>query len=176
MVNENTSSNITNNTKIGENIEEKDSNILILDKSKDENKDDTTISKTNDEDTIKKENNANSDIVGKWNTIKVMDMSSNIEYDNLKNLYGSSYLEFGSYLQLNDDGTFTDGIQPVTDGSESKTGKYEILRDYNKKGDCYIELTYSDGRKQMIQKVYLDETENQYLTFNSNNMYYELKK
>ena len=189
MVNENTSNNMTENTKKEEKTEkkeEKDSNISTTDKSENKKTDDTntsvnstqntTVSKTNDNDATKKETNVNSDLVGKWNTVKVKDMSSNMDYDNLKELYGSSYLEYGSYLQLNSDGTFIDGIQPITDGSESKTGKYEVLRDYNKKGDCYIDLTYSDGRKQMIQKVYLDETENQYLTFDSNNMYYELKK
>jgi len=117
-----------------------------------------------------------SEIIGKWNTQKVSDLKANETYDNLKDLYGSSYLEFGSYLQLNDDGTFVDAINPVTDGSTSTEGKYKILRSYNKLGDCYVELTYSDGRTEMLQRVYYDNTETPYLTFNSGDLSYILKK
>lgn len=117
-----------------------------------------------------------SEIIGKWNTQKVSDLKANETYDNLKDLYGSSYLEFGSYLQLNDDGTFVDAINPVTNGSTSTEGKYKILRSYNKLGDCYVELTYSDGRTEMLQRVYYDNTETPYLTFNSGDLSYILKK
>ena len=117
-----------------------------------------------------------SEIIGKWNTQKVSDLKANETYDNLKDLYGSSYLEFGSYLQLNADGTFVDAIQPVTNGSTSTEGKYKILRSYNKLGDCYVELTYSDGRTEMLQRVYYDNTETPYLTFNSGDLSYILKK
>lgn len=117
-----------------------------------------------------------SEIIGKWNTQKVSDLKANETYDNLKDLYGSSYLEFGSYLQLNDDGTFVNAINPVTDGSTSTEGKYKILRSYNKLGDCYVELTYSDGRTEMLQRVYYDNTETPYLTFNSGDLSYILKK
>ena len=117
-----------------------------------------------------------SEIIGNWNTQKVSDLKANETYDNLKDLYGSSYLEFGSYLQLNDDGTFVDAINPVTNGSTSTEGKYKILRSYNKLGDCYVELTYSDGRTEMLQRVYYDNTETPYLTFNSGDLSYILKK
>ena len=117
-----------------------------------------------------------SEIIGKWNTQKVSDLKANETYDNLKDLYGSSYLEFGSYLQLNADGTFVDAIQPVTNGSTSTEGKYKILRSYNKLADCYVELTYSDGRTEMLQRVYYDNTETPYLTFNSGDLSYILKK
>ena len=124
-----------------------------------------------------------SEIIGKWNTQKVSDLKANETYDNLKDLYGSSYLEFGSYLQLNDDGTFVDAINPVTDGSTSTVKQQinnyilnKILRSYNKLGDCYVELTYSDGRTEMLQRVYYDNTETPYLTFNSGDLSYILKK
>lgn len=117
-----------------------------------------------------------SEIIGKWNTQEVSDLKANETYNNLKDLYGSSYLEFGSYLQFNNDGTFVDAINPVTDGSTSTEGKYEILRSYNKLGDCYVELTYSDGRTEMLQRVYYDNTETPYLTFNSGDLSYILKK
>ena len=134
---------------------------------------DTTSSSSN---AITSSETEDSEIIGKWNTQKVSDLKANETYDNLKDLYGSSYLEFGSYLQLNDDGTFVDAIQPVTNGSTSAEGKYKILRSYNKLGDCYVELTYSDGRTEMLQRVYYDNTETPYLTFNSGDLSYILKK
>ena len=134
---------------------------------------DTTSSSSN---AITSSETEDSEIIGKWNTQKVSDLKANETYDNLKDLYGSSYLEFGSYLQLNDDGTFVDAINPVTDGSTSTEGKYKILRSYNKLGDCYVELTYSDGRTEMLQRVYYDNTETPYLTFNSGDLSYILKK
>ena len=134
---------------------------------------DTTSSSSN---AITSSETEDSEIIGKWNTQKVSDLKANETYDNLKDLYGSSYLEFGSYLQLNDDGTFVDAINPVTDGSTSTEGKYKILRSYNKLGDCYVELTYSDGRTEMLQRVYYDNTGTPYLTFNSGDLSYILKK
>jgi hypothetical protein len=42
-------------------------------------------------------------------------------------------------------------------------GTYEVKRDYNKPGDCYVFLTYSDGSKAKLQRVILDDSDTYYL-------------
>ena len=108
-------------------------------------------------------NNNKEELIGKWNTCKVIDSTDGTETTNMRNIFGSSYAEFGSYLELKEDGSFLDAIQPVTDGSTSVEGSYTIAFDYYKIGDCYIFLNYSDGRKNTLQRVYYDESNTPYL-------------
>ena len=109
----------------------------------------------------------NDDFIGKWNAIKAVDVKTGEETINLRDVFGSSYGEFGSYLELNEDGTFVDAIVPITDGSKSNTGKYTIERDYYKVGDTYIFLTYSDGNKDTLQRINLDDNGEPYLVLDT---------
>ena len=124
------------------------------------------------------DNNTSSDddIVGKWYTKSINDMQSGEKYDNLVDFFGTSYLHYGSYLELKKDNTFIDSISPVVENSKSVEGTYKILKDYYKIGDCYVELKYSDGRKLTLQRILLDETGTLYLTFDIDNFSYYLKK
>ena len=106
-----------------------------------------TVINTNDN----KENN--SDIVGTWNTYQAVDSETAEKTDDLTSIFGSSFTSYGSYLKLNEDGTFLDSIYPVTTGETSVTGTYTVEKDYYTLGDCYVFLKYSDGRTLTIQQV-----------------------
>lgn len=112
-------------------------------------------------------NNKTEEFIGKWNTVSAVNAQTGKETKNLRDLFGSSYEQFGSYLKLNKDGTFIDAIVPITDGSKSNTGKYTIKKDYLKKGDTYIILSYKDGNKKKLQKVSLDDTNTTYLVLDN---------
>ena len=169
---ENTKNNMTeqSNTLSKDNKVEQE-NTSNSSTKKDEN---TNISNSNKVD----ENTTSSDdeLIGKWNTVKVIDMQSGKSYDNLAQFFGTSYISYGSSLELKKDGSFIDAVSPVVENTQSTEGTYEILRNYYKNGDCYVELKYSDGKTLMIQRVTYDETGNWYLTFNRDNISYELKK
>lgn len=115
-------------------------------------------------------------MLGTWNTVSVMDMSTAETYKNLKDIFGTSYITYGSYLKLNADKTFEDFTFPVTTGKTSTSGTYEILRNYYKMGDCYVQLKYSNGETITAQRVFRDNTNTAYLTFNRDNLSYDLKK
>ena len=93
------------------------------------------------------------DIVGTWRTYQAIDSETAEKIDNLTTIFGTSYISYGSYLELNEDGTFLDCIYPITTDETSITGTYTIEKDYFKLGDCYIFLKYSDGRTLTIQQV-----------------------
>lgn len=95
--------------------------------------------------------------IGKWNTYQVTDFATGETTDNLRLVFGSSYSAYGSYFELKEDGTFKDGIDPVGNGEYATDGTYEIQENYYKAGDCYIFLTYSDGTKRQIQRIYKDD-------------------
>lgn len=101
--------------------------------------------------TVDEAESNNDDIVGKWKTYSVKDSKGNEV--SLMSFFGSSG-KYGSYLQLNEDGTFLDSIYPIMDERESNKGTYEILRDYLKIGDCYVELHYDDGKIKKFQRIY----------------------
>ena len=111
-----------------------------------------TITNTNND---SKENN--SDIVGTWNTYQAIDSQTAEKIDDLTEIFGSSYRTYGSFLKLNNDGTFLDSIYPVTTGETSTNGTYTIEKDYYKLGDCYIFLNYSDGRTVTVKRVYYED-------------------
>lgn len=115
-------------------------------------------------------------MVGTWNTVSVMDMSTAETYTNLKDIFGTSYITYGSYLKLNADKTFEDFTYPVTNSKTPTSGTYEILRNYYKMGDCYVQLKYSNGETITAQRVFRDNTNTAYLTFNRDNLSYDLKK
>ena len=129
------------------NSEEKNTNTL-------NNSQNTTIDANN---TITNTNNDskenNSDIVGTWNTYQAIDSQTAEKIDDLTTIFGSSYTSYGSYLKLNEDGTFLDSIYPITSGETSTTGTYTVEKDYYELGDCYVFLKYSDGRTVTIQQV-----------------------
>lgn len=107
--------------------------------------------------------NINDEIIGKWNTVSAVNSETGEKTESLQDVFGSSYLQFGSYLELKEDGTFVDAIQPITNGSRSNTGKYTVKRDYNKQGDYYVFLSYTDGNEEKLQKVILDDSNTSYL-------------
>lgn len=103
------------------------------------------------------------DIVGKWNAISAVDVSSGEKVTNLRDIFGSSYSQYGSFLELKDDGTFVDAIEPITKENKSTSGKYEIKKNYNKPGDCYVFLNYDDKTEAKLQRVILDDSNTYYL-------------
>ncbi len=110
-----------------------------------------------------KEDDSLDEMVGKWNTISAVSVETGEKVENLREIFGSSYASYGSYLEIKSDGTFVDAIKPITDGSKASMGTYEVKRDYNKPGDCYVFLTYSDGSKAKLQRVILDDSDTYYL-------------
>ena len=116
-----------------------------------------------DNDLEDNKDNLSDDIIGKWDTVSAVNSEDGKETNNLKDVFGSSYSQYGSYLELKEDGTFIDAIQPISNGSRSTTGKYTIEKNYNKPGDCYVFLSYSDGTEDKLQRVVLDESNTYYL-------------
>ena len=106
---------------------------------------------------------SNDEIIGKWNAVSAVNSETGEKIENLRDIFGSSYSQYGSYIELKSDGTFTDAIKPITNGSKSTTGTYEIKKDYNKQGDFYVFLTYSDGTEAKLQRVIIDESNTFYL-------------
>ncbi len=109
------------------------------------------------------ENISSDDIIGRWDSVMALNSEDATETTNLRDVFGSSYSEYGSYMEFKDDGTFVDRIQPITNGSQADSGTYKIEKNYNKPGDCYVFLTYSDGRNSKLQKVILDDSDVSYL-------------
>ena len=100
---------------------------------------------------------SNEDIIGVWNTFQLIDVENGEIIQNLSNVLGTAYIQYGSYLKLNEDGTFLDAIYPVTSGEFSTEGTYTIAKDYYKVGDCYVFLNYSDGRTKTFMRIYYED-------------------
>ena len=119
----------------------------------------------------------NSDIIGKWNTYEMID-SKTAKVLEPREVFGSGYVGI-SYLELKEDGTFKDFISPISSSEFIDEGKYEIKRNYNRNGDCYVILNYLDGRSLTLQKEYLlsDNIPSLVVPLNSKGDYeYHLKK
>lgn len=119
----------------------------------------------------------NSDIIGKWNTYEMID-SKTAKVLEPREGFGSGYGGI-SYLELKEDGTFKDFISPISSSEFIDEGKYEIKRNYNRNGDCYVILNYFDGRSLTLQKEYLssDNISSLVVPLNSKGDYeYHLKK
>ena len=119
----------------------------------------------------------NSDIIGKWNTYEMID-SKTAKVLEPREVFGSGYGGI-SYLELKEDGTFKDFISPISPSEFIDEGKYEIKRNYNRNGDCYVILNYLDGRSLTLQKEYLssDNIPSLVVPLNSKGDYeYHLKK
>ena len=99
----------------------------------------------------------NEDIIGVWNTFQLIDAENGEVIQNLSNVLGTAYIQYGSYLELKEDGTFLDAIYPVTSGELSTEGTYTIAKDYYKIGDCYVFLNYSDGRTKTFMVIYYED-------------------
>ena len=95
----------------------------------------------------------NSDIIGKWNTYEMID-SKTAKVLEPREVFGSGYGGI-SYLELKEDGTFKDFISTISSSEFIDEGKYEVKRNYNRNGDCYVILNYLDGRSLTLQKEYL---------------------
>ena len=157
-------------------------NIKYLDMNTDLDNDSSSTNNTDNYSKKEAENNNTTvksndeDIVGKWNTNRAVNSEGQTE--NLADVFGTSYIQFGSYLELNEDGTFLDAIYPVTDGSNSVKGTYEIKKNYKKLGDLYIILNYEDGRTKILQKVYYEDNVESLSTEYTNDQEYQfdLKK
>ncbi len=123
-------------------------------------------SKVKENDSIEEEDDKKKlldEIIGRWDSVKAVNSEDATEVNNLRDVFGSSYSQYGSYIEFNDDGTFVDKIVPITDGSKSNAGTYKVERDYNKPGDLYIFLTYDDGSEGKLEKVILDDSNVSYL-------------
>lgn len=119
----------------------------------------------------------NSDIIGKWNTYEMID-SKTAKVLEPREVFGSGYGGI-SYLELKEDGTFKDFILPISSSEFIDEGKYEVKRNYNRNGDCYVILNYLDGRSLTLQKEYLssDNIPSLVVPLNSKGDYeYHLKK
>lgn len=119
----------------------------------------------------------NSDIIGKWNTYEMID-SKTAKVLEPREVFGSGYGGI-SYLELKEYGTFKDFISPISSSEFIDEGKYEIKRNYNRNGDCYVILNYLDGRSLTLQKEYLssDNIPSLVVPLNSKGDYeYHLKK
>ena len=119
----------------------------------------------------------NSDIIGKWNTYEMID-SKTAKVLEPREVFGSGYGGI-SYLELKEDRTFKDFISPISSSEFIDEGKYEIKRNYNRNGDCYVILNYLDGRSLTLQKEYLssDNIPSLVVPLNSKGDYeYHLKK
>lgn len=119
----------------------------------------------------------NSDIIGKWNTYEMID-SKTAKVLEPREVFESGYGGI-SYLELKEDGTFKDFISPISSSEFIDEGKYEIKRNYNRNGDCYVILNYLDGRSLTLQKEYLssDNIPSLVVPLNSKGDYeYHLKK
>lgn len=103
------------------------------------------------------QNTENSDLIGSWNTVSAVDTSTWNYIDNLTEVFGSSYLTYGSSLTLNSDGTFIDSIYPTTSGEASTKGTYTINKSYYVPGDRVVILNYSDGKQKLFKVIYQEE-------------------
>ena len=103
------------------------------------------------------QNTENSDLIGTWNTVSAVNTSTWNYTDNLTEVFGSSYITYGSSLKLNSDGSFIDSIYPITSGEESTTGTYTINKSYYVSGDRVIILNYSDGKQKIFKVIYEKE-------------------
>lgn len=117
-------------------------------------------------------------IVGKWNTTFAVNANDAKKETNLKNIFGSSYSQYGSYIEFKEDGTFLEAIYPITKGDKSHYGTYEVINNYYKEGDCFIILKYDDNRELKLQKAKLDDTDTIYLVVDDiiNDYQFALKK
>lgn len=106
---------------------------------------------------ITEDEEKNKDIIGVWNTYQLIDSETGEVIQNLSNVLGTAYIQYGSYLKLNEDGTFLDAIEPVTSGELSTEGTYTIEKNYYKEGDCYVFLNYSDGRTKTFMIIYYED-------------------
>ena len=119
----------------------------------------------------------NSDLIGKWNTYEMID-SKTAKALEPREVFGSGYGGI-SYLELKEDGTFKDFISPISSSEFIDEGKYEVQRNYNRYGDCYVILNYLDGRSLKLQKVYFSNDNNPSLVISANgegDYEYHLKK
>lgn len=107
--------------------------------------------------------NEEDEIIGKWNTISAVNSDTGEKVENLRDIFGSSYSQYGSYFEFREDNTFIDALEPITNGNKATTGTYEVKKNYNRPGDCYIFLTYSDGTESKLEKVILDDSNTSYL-------------
>lgn len=82
------------------------------------------------------------EISGKWKADIIVDSELN-EVDGTL-LYGSSYLHYGAFLTLNEDGTFTEAIG-ITTGDESTYGTYTY------DGGHQITLLYANDKTTVCE-------------------------
>lgn len=103
-----------------------------------------------------KDNKPIESITGKWNTYRIINRETG-EEENFMNVFGSSYREYGSYIEIKDDNTFLDCTSPIQ-SSESPVGtKYLLTKDTEVDEDKYlgIELNYSDKSLINTHIIYL---------------------
>lgn len=88
--------------------------------------------------------------VGIWNTEYAFTLEGT-EVD-LYTLFGTGYINYGSKLILNEDGTFKDMIQPIQSNEFSNTGRWECYEnmDVSDMIRAEIVLKYDDGREEHL--------------------------
>lgn len=92
-------------------------------------------------------------LTGDWEFKNVTDKNRK-EISSME-VFGSSGVN--GYFTFLENGRF---INNLTGGNSSEfinEGKYEVKRNYNKYGDCYMILNYIDGRSLTFQRVYFSD-------------------
>ena len=121
-----------------------------------------------DENKIKYTKEDEKKFAGRWNNFKAISKETNEEVP-LGDIFGSSVGQFGSYIELDEDGSFKECITPITEGLEDITGTYALRENSTGKFQMYLE--YNDGR---LEKLDIEQTSNTScnLILNSNNYDY----
>lgn len=158
--------NLTANKKVenlNEEISSLESKIEELKKTEKENDFDNISIDSNSSQVIDEKLNiteneeSNEDVIGVWNTYQLIKAEDGEIIQNLSNVLGTAYIQYGSYLKLNEDGTFLDAIYSVTSGELSTEGTYTVAKDYYRVGDCYVFLNYLDGRTKTFMRIYYED-------------------
>lgn len=103
-----------------------------------------------------KDNKSIDNITGKWNTYRIINRETG-EEENFMNVFGSSYREYGSYIEIKEDNTFLDCTSPIQ-SSESPVGTdYSLTKNSESDDNKYlgVELNYSDKSSIDTHIVYL---------------------
>ena len=103
-----------------------------------------------------KDKNTIENATGKWNTYRIINRETG-EEENFMNVFGSSYREYGSYIEIKDDNTFLDCTSPIQ-SSESPVGTdYSLTKNSESDDNKYlgVELNYNDKSSIDTHIVYL---------------------
>ncbi len=95
-----------------------------------------------------------SKIVGQWEAAAAVNKETDEEVE-LTDVWGSSYLSYGSSFTLKENGEFIDAIQPITTGDACTTGTYQLEEDGTDAANLY--LNYDDGTSKTLYVIELED-------------------